>query len=295
MNNATEPSNVRRHPGCQQAVDRGSPFVSHSNLVSTEPERIANMFPMENAAGTRLQVIVAHPDDETFGCGSLLLHARSAGAVTAVCCATRGEAGEVTHGVEIPPGGVSGLREGELRTAAALLGVERVDLLDFLDSGMAGDAGPDTLVGVEASLVRARISRAVDAFGPDVIVTLDGSDGHRDHARVRDVTIGVAAMRGVPVYLHCLPRSVMRQWAGHMSREHSDSVYLALGELGTPDEEITHVVDTSDFWEQRWTAIRAHRSQTSPFEGLPEDLARAFLCREHLRVVKGPSAAGPRT
>jgi LmbE family N-acetylglucosaminyl deacetylase len=240
------------------------------------------MFPLKNAAGTRLQVVVAHPDDETFGCGSLLLHASSAGAATAVCSATRGEAGEVTHGVEIPPGGVGQLREGELRTAAGLLGVERVDVLDFLDSGMSGDAAPVSLAGAEASRVRASISGAVDAFGPDVIVTLDGSDGHRDHGRVRDVTIAVAAERGVPVYLHCLPRSVMKQWAQFMSREHSDSVYLALGELGTPDDEITHVVDTSEFWQPRWAAIRAHRSQTSPFEGLPDDLARAFLCREHL-------------
>lgn len=138
----------------------------------------------------------------------------------------------------------------------------------------------------------ARISRAVDAFGPDVIVTLDGSDGHRDHAGVRDVTIEVAAERGVPVYLYCLPRTVMKQWAERMSREHSDSAYLALGELGPPEEQITHVVDTSDFWQPRWTAIRAHRSQTSPFEGLPDDLARAFLCREHLSVVEEPSSAG---
>jgi LmbE family N-acetylglucosaminyl deacetylase len=99
----------------------------------------------------------------------------------------------------------------------------------------------------------------------------------------------------VPVYLQCLPRSIMKQWAEHMSREHADSAYLALGELGTPDEQITHVVDTSDFWQQRWTAIRAHRSQTSPFEGLPDDLARAFLCREHLRLVQEVPGAAPAT
>ena len=107
---------------------------------------------------------------------------------------------------------------------------------------------------------------------------------------MRDVTIAVAAERAVPVYLQCLPRSVMKRWAQFMSREHSDSVYLALGELGTPDDEITHVVDTSEFWQQRWAAIRAHRSQTSPFEGLPDDLARAFLCQEHLSVTSAPSA-----
>ena len=46
-----------------------------------------------NASGEapRLMVTVAHPDDETFGCGSLLLHAAAAGAQTCVVCDTRGE------------------------------------------------------------------------------------------------------------------------------------------------------------------------------------------------------------
>lgn len=248
------------------------------------------MFPLADAAGARVQVVVAHPDDETFGCGSLLLHAHRTGAVTAVCCATRGEAGEVTAGVELPPGGVGALREGELRAAAELLGVERVDLLGLCDSGMAGQAGPDTVVGADPALVRDRIAAAVDAFGPEVLVTLDGSDGHRDHARVRDLTIEVAAERGLPLFLHCLPRALMKRWAERLAVEHADSAYLALGELGTPEEQVTHVVDTAHFWTQRWTAIRAHRSQTSPFEGLPEDLARGFLCREHLQLVDPETA-----
>ncbi len=39
-------------------------------------------------------MVVAHPDDESFGCGSALLLAGEAGVRTAVVCATRGEAGE---------------------------------------------------------------------------------------------------------------------------------------------------------------------------------------------------------
>ena len=47
-------------------------------------------------AGTDLLCTVAHPDDESFGLGSLLAGAVAAGARVVLVCATRGEAGETT-------------------------------------------------------------------------------------------------------------------------------------------------------------------------------------------------------
>jgi LmbE family N-acetylglucosaminyl deacetylase len=246
------------------------------------------MFPIPSTCGPllRLQVVVAHPDDETFGCGSLLLHAARAGAVTAVTCATRGEAGEVADRVTVPAGGLAALRERELREAAALLGVRRVDLLGFGDSGMDGPAGPGTVAGAGAEELLDAVDASVAAFRPDVLVTLDGGDGHRDHVRVRDATLAVAQRRGLPAYLVALPRSFMRRWADHMSRVDPGSPYLHLGELGTPDDEVSIVLDTTSHVAQRWEAIRAHRSQTSPFEGLPDELARLVLTRDHLVAVR---------
>lgn len=246
------------------------------------------MFPIPSGCGPflRLQVVVAHPDDETFACGSLLLRAAQAGVCTAVTCATRGEAGEVTPGAPVPAGGLAALREEELRSAASLMGVRRVDLLDFRDSGMEGDPATDSLVGAPEDDVVGAVSQAVERFAPDVLVTLDAGDGHRDHARIRDVTLQVAAARGLPTYLQCLPRSAMRRWADHMARVNPDLAHLRLGELGTPDEDVSVVLDSSAFLAQRWEAIRAHRSQTSPFEGLPDDLAREFLARDHLIEVR---------
>jgi LmbE family N-acetylglucosaminyl deacetylase len=236
--------------------------------------------------GTRLLLVVAHPDDETFGCGSLLLHAAAAGAVTTVVCATRGEAGEVASDVQLPAGGLGALREAELREAARLLGVRRVELLAFRDSGMEGDADPSTLVGAPFDAVKEAVARAAEAAEPDVVVTLDGSDGHRDHARVRDAALEVAEERGIPAYLQCLARSTMERWAEFMAAGDRDSPYLHLGPLGTPDDELTDRIDTTAFLGARWRAIRAHRSQTSPFEGLPDELAAAFLCTEHLVRVQ---------
>ena len=227
-------------------------------------------------------VVVAHPDDETFGCGSLLLRAAAAGQVTAVCCATRGDAGEWPGDLDLPAGGIAEQREQELYAAAEALGVTRVDVLDFCDSGLDGPADPTTLAGADPADVADRVRRSVEAFGPDALVTLDASDGHRDHARIRDVTLSVGRETGIPVYLSCLARRLMARWAAVMTERDPGSTYLALGELGTPDDQIDLVLDTAAFYEQRERAIALHRSQTSPFEALPSDLRREWLSTEHL-------------
>jgi LmbE family N-acetylglucosaminyl deacetylase len=230
----------------------------------------------------RVQVILAHPDDESFGCGSLLLWAKAAGATTAVCCATRGEAG----GSEADLGTI---RERELYAAADLLGVDQVNLLEFADSAMNGPAGPGTLVGSPLSRVVAAVREQITAFRPDVVVTLDAADGHRDHARIRDAALAAAGEVGVPrSYLYCLPRSLMRRWVEQMQQqrpgiEHLDADTAA---LGTPDELITTVLDVRGHLTQRERAIAAHASQTSPYEGLPQDLREAFLTVDHLRRVE---------
>lgn len=242
--------------------------------------------------GFQVQVVVAHPDDETFGCGSLLLHAAAAGATTSVVCATRGEAGE--RGAA----DLAAIRERELREAARLLGVDRVDLLGFTDSGMSGDAGENTLVGASFERVVAAVRAAVDAVRPDVLVTLDASDSHRDHVRIRDAAIEAARAAGVPrVYLACLPRSLMRRWVEHMRRERPEMEHLDadVAALGTPDDDITTVLAAAEHLPARERAMAVHASQTSPYEGLPDDLRRAFLADVHLRRVHpapDPALAG---
>ena len=234
----------------------------------------------------RLLAVVAHPDDETFGCGSVLLHARAAGLDTAVVCATRGEAGES----RLPTARLGDVREAELRAAATILGVGDVRLLGYRDSGMDGEPTPGTLAAADPAEVTTRVREAIDVLRPDVVVTPDGSDGHRDHLVVRDATLAAvddAAAPPATVYLWCLARSSMRRWAEHQRRAGAGEAYLALGELGTPDEEITTVLDVRAHRKARQRAIAVHRSQTSPFEGLPAELQEDFLGTDRLRLVRG--------
>lgn len=230
----------------------------------------------------RLLLAVAHPDDETFGCGSTLLHAASLGWETTVVCATRGEAGELTPGVDLGGRSLAEAREDELRDAAALLGVSRLVLLDFLDSGMDGDSAPGTLCAADPDEVRSAVRSIAAEVHPDVVVSLDAADGHRDHARVRDAAVAVADEHGVPAYLQALPRSLMDRWVAHMVEARPEMAHLRYADLGTPDEQIAVVLETAQHLEVRERAIAIHATQTSPFEGLPDALRRDFLTRDHL-------------
>ena len=244
----------------------------------------------------RLLVVVAHPDDETFGCGSLLAHAAASGVPTTVVCATRGEAGSLTPGRGLDGADVAVVRESELRAAAALLGVSHVEVFDWIDSGMEGEPGAGTLVAAPLEDVATGIAAVIDGVRPTVLVTLDASDGHRDHAHIRDATLLAATLttwRPGRVYLHCLPQRLMRKWVEALVVQHPDSEHLGLSDLGTPEDQITTVVDTTSYLGRRERAIALHRSQTSPFEVMPNELRREFLTADCLRRVQPEWSGGP--
>ena len=234
----------------------------------------------------RLLIVVAHPDDESFGCGSVLAHAAANRHDTAVVCATLGEAGES----RVETDDIAALRESELRAAAAILGVGLLRLLGHVDSGMAGEPPPGALVSVDPALLAAEVQAVIEELRPDVVVTLDASDGHRDHVAIRDATVtavDASAHRVTATYLVCLARSSMIRWADHMRTTGGGDAYLAMTELGTPDADITLVVDVEEHLPTRWAAMRAHHSQSSPYDDLPEELQHEFLAKDRLRLVRG--------
>ena len=244
----------------------------------------------------KLLVVVAHPDDETFGTGSLIARAAGEGAEVVVCCATHGELGEPRPG-SVPHGcSLGDVRAGELHDAAALLGARRVQLLSFRDSGWDGDCAAESLVGAEFDNVVAAVSEVIAQEQPDVVVTMDptGGDGHRDHVRIAQATTEAfdqAAQGDASLYYWCLVQSVMRRWVAH----NSGSVYAEVPDekFGFPDEHITTAIDVADLIPLRWQAIALHRSQASPYDGLPDELAFAFLGTDRLVRARPPWQGGP--
>jgi LmbE family N-acetylglucosaminyl deacetylase len=233
----------------------------------------------------RLLVTVAHPDDETFGTGSVIALAAEHGAQVTVCCATRGEAGDVpalTSAAEI-----AAAREAELRSAGTTLGVNRFVLLDYVDSGMTDEPGPRTLAGAPFGDVVSDVRKVVDQVKPDVVVTLDPDhgDGHRDHAVIGRAT--VQACRHVPstrVYAWTVPRPLLARWFAELEKVRPDSAHLELDQrgLGRPEQQITTVLDVAEVRSKREHAISLHASQISPYDGMPSDLRDEFLDTDHL-------------
>ena len=78
-------------------------------------------------------VVVAHPDDETFGLGALIARLTASGTAVHVLCFTRGEASTLNEN----DSDLLAARARELRQAGSALGVASVTLLDYPDSRLA--------------------------------------------------------------------------------------------------------------------------------------------------------------
>jgi LmbE family N-acetylglucosaminyl deacetylase len=243
----------------------------------------------------RLLVTVAHPDDETFGTGSLIASAAERSARVTVLCATRGEAGEA-HGV--PAGAdLAAVREAELRAAGAVLGVDRFVLLEFGDSGMTGDLPVGALAAAPLDEVAGAVRAVIDDVAPDVVVTLDPDhgDGHRDHSAIGRATL--QACRDFPevrAYVWTVTRSLLADWLEYLGQVRPGSAHLELDHqgVGRTDEDITTFLDVKHLRDVRLRAAALHRSQVFPFANMPDDLLSEFLDTDRLVRMQPPWTGG---
>ena len=251
--------------------------------------------PPASAAGGRPSVLAvfAHPDDESLASGGLLAWCAAVGVRVSLLCLTHGEHGHAGGGA--PASRRRALRQvraGELQSAAEVLGIARVRLLDHED-GMLPWVLPDRL--------EADILDEIRRTAPDVVVTFD-ADGlywHPDHIAVHERTTAVvtALGGGAPALFHVtLPPGAMRAVVDHAAR-----VAAARGLarpfprsiLGVADADAfgtgapapTLVVDARDHAARKLRALRCHQSQ---FEGcalrlVDEDDAPRLLGTEHYR------------
>jgi LmbE family N-acetylglucosaminyl deacetylase len=140
------------------------------------------------AGGMRILGVFAHPDDEVFVAGGTLAKYVARGAEAMVLCVTRGQAGQIRDAQLANRQTLGSVREKELRQACAILGVQHVACLDYLD-GQLREGDFEGLVASVLDVMRE--------FRPDVVITFgeDGAYGHPDH-----VTISAAATQAFRLF-----------------------------------------------------------------------------------------------
>lgn len=141
-----------------------------------------------------LMFIGAHPDDESFGMGSVLAHYAAVGVKVYYLCSTRGEAGTIDPEYLSGYAGPGDLRWAELTCAAESLGLAGIIHLGYRDSGMLGTEDnhhPQALIQAPIEEVAGRMVKVIRDLKPEVIITHDpgGGYGHPDHIATHNAAV----------------------------------------------------------------------------------------------------------
>ena len=252
-----------------------------------------------------LMAVHAHPDDEAIGTGGTLARYSAEGVRTVLVTCTNGEQGDDRGGLKPGEDGhdraqVAERRLAELRRSAELLGVGRLELLGYRDSGMDGWAtnqDPGVFCNVALAEPAERIAALMRRYRPQVVVTYDeqGGYGHPDHIQAHRATVAAAEATGIPekVYYLAFPRSAFADLRRRLEEAGIDAEELGLsGDFGVPDDVVTTTVDVSGYVARKRQALFAHESQSRNFgffTKLPDEVVALGLSREWFTLRAAPA------
>jgi LmbE family N-acetylglucosaminyl deacetylase len=231
----------------------------------------------------------AHPDDESLLTAGVMAKAAAEGHRVVLVVATAGEVGDAAPAYGSGPTGETGgtrtgdvgdigaTRRRELERSARILGVHRVEFLDYADSGSApgGPAPARSFSAVDVEPAAQRLAAILVDERADVLTVYDahGGYGHPDHVQVHRVGHRAAELAGTPVVLEAtinrdlmtagieLAKSLGYEIPDIFDPDHLEDWYM-------PADTLTHTVDVSAFIDQKRASMAAHESQaTSATEG----------------------------
>jgi LmbE family N-acetylglucosaminyl deacetylase len=191
----------------------------------------------------RAMAVYAHPDDPEVSCGGTLASWAAAGCEVTVVVAAQGDKG--SGDPTTVPAELAERRAGEVASAAAALGVARIELLGNPDGELA-----------EATGLRRALVRLVRDARPEVVVCPDPTavffgDGYVNHADHR--AIGWATLDAVA------PAASSPLYFPELGDPHQVGTMLLSGTL-EPDVWI----DVSGGVEAKVLALFCHTSQLAP-------------------------------
>ena len=216
--------------------------------------------------------------------------------------ATKGENGEVPDGFLDPGEELWQRRVKETEASAAILGVERVEFLGYVDSGMIDtpeNDKPGSFWTANVDEAAERLATILRDEQADVVTIYDshGGYGHPDHIQVHRVGQRAAELAGTPkVYQATINRDHiirgMAERAAMMPEGSEMPDFDASPEFGSPETVITGAVDVSEFLDHKRRAMQAHASQIGEqsffLQMPPEGFAYGFGTEWFIRDGQGP-------
>jgi LmbE family N-acetylglucosaminyl deacetylase len=215
----------------------------------------------------------AHPDDEAIATGGLMAQTAAAGGRVVLVVATKGERGQPQPGVLAEGDALWEHRIPETFAAAEVLGVDRVEFLGYVDSGMMGESTNDfPYCFWQADVDRAarRLAAILNEEDADALTVYDdnGGYGHPDHIQVHRVGLRAAELAGVErVFQSTMNQTrielAMAEQAAAFDEARADGVDVPQPSdvFGKPEHEITHGLDVTDQLAAKRAAMAAHSSQ----------------------------------
>jgi LmbE family N-acetylglucosaminyl deacetylase len=215
-------------------------------LTTVEPEQ------PDPAEALTILMIVAHPDDVDFGSGGSVATWTGAGHRVEYCLVTDGDAGGYDEGISRAD--MATLRREEQTAAAEILGVSDLHFLGW----------PDGRLYVTHEL-RRDLARVIRKVRPDRVVTQSPTrnlrsmyGSHPDHTAVGEAAMCAVYPDARNPFAHpellaeegLEAHTVSEVWISHMG------------------EGADHYVDTTDAYERKVEALRAHESQTAHMDDL---------------------------
>ncbi len=236
----------------------------------------------------------AHPDDEVFTTGGIMRLAADAGHRVVLVTATDGALGEFPDGILRDGETLVERRRFELESSASVLGADRVVMLHYADSGMAGTVendDPDAFCNADVDAAARKLADVLEEEQADVVTIYDpnGGYGHPDHIKVHVVGMRAAELASIAhVYEATTNRDHMKALVMANPNWSEENSPTDLDSFGLPEAEITTIVDVSAAMDAKRAAMHAHETQVGdfgPFLDLPLDMLTAAFGREWFRRV----------
>ncbi|KKP69319.1 hypothetical protein A2X44_04175 [candidate division CPR3 bacterium GWF2_35_18] len=212
----------------------------------------------------RLLVVMAHPDDESFGPGGTIAKYSKMGVETYLLTATKGESGNIHPDIQDEFAGDLGeWRSEELQRAAKILGIKEMKFLGFNDGTLCQNFMNDLTKNIITEIIRIK---------PQVIITFEplGISKHLDHIAISHATTLAFYYAGNKEYLKennisGKPHQALKLLYYVIPQSYLDKLQLEF-RSGYPDEKITTVVDIRKEFSTKIAALKCHQSQKKDWE-----------------------------